>query len=143
MKGIIALALAAAASASPVLIESQDDIAPLISADNAETIPNSYMIKFKDHVTHTHASAHHDWVHDLHTTTELRKTELRKRSQSPFLDDIYHGLKHTYNIAGSLLGYSGHFDEEVIDQIRRHPDVSEAPNCYEWRFVQLIPSSIY
>jgi cerevisin len=126
MKGIFALALAAAASASPVLIDSmQEDLAPLVSAENAKEIPNSYMIMFKDHVTHNLAASHHDWVHDLHTTTENRKTELRKRSQSPFVDELFHGLKHTYNIAGSLLGYSGHFDEGVIEQIRRHPDVSE------------------
>ena len=81
---------------------------------------------FKDHVTHNLAVDHHDWVHNLHTTTQTRKTELKKRSQTPFVDELFHGLKHTYNIAGSLLGYSGHFDEEVIEQIRRHPDVSEA-----------------
>lgn len=126
MKGIFALALAAAASASPVLLDStQDDLAPLVSAANAKEIPNSYMIMFKDHVTTNLAADHHEWVHDLHTTTETRKSELKKRSQSPFVDEIFHGLKHTYNIAGSLLGYSGHFDEEVINQIRRHPDVSE------------------
>jgi len=32
-------------------------------------------------------------------------------------------LKHTYNIASEFLGYSGHFDEAVIEQLRRHPDV--------------------
>jgi hypothetical protein len=25
-----------------------------------------------------------------------------------------------------LLGYSGHFDEDVIEQVRRHPDVSQS-----------------
>jgi cerevisin len=39
------------------------------------------------------------------------------------VDDIFHGLKHTYNIAGGLMGYSGHFDEDTIEQIRQHPDV--------------------
>lgn len=43
------------------------------------------------------------------------------------VDEIFHGLKHTYNIAGSLLGYAGHFDDETIEQIRRHPDVSSPP----------------
>lgn len=31
-------------------------------------------------------------------------------------------MKHTYNIPG-LMGYSGHFDEDTVEQIRRHPDV--------------------
>ena len=126
MKGIIGLALAAAASASPVMLDStHNDAAPIISSANAQEIPNSYMIMFKKHVTQTLAVEHHDWVNDLHITTQNRKTELKKRSQSPLADEIFNGLKHTYNIAGSLLGYSGHFDEDVIEQIRRHPDVSE------------------
>jgi cerevisin len=129
MKGVLGLALSAAASASPVLFDSttvQSDAAPILSAQNAVEIPDSYMVMFKDHVTQNLAAAHHDWVHDLHTDTQARKTELRKRSQEPFVDEIFAGLKHTYNIAGSLLGYSGHFDEETIEQIRRHPDVSGA-----------------
>ena len=125
MKGVFGLALAAAASASPVLFDSINNaIAPLVSASNAKEIPNSYMIKFKTHVTQELAAAHHGWIQDLHTTTETRKTELRKRSQEPFLDEMLAGLKHTYNIAGGLLGYSGHFDDAVIEEIRRHPDVS-------------------
>lgn len=38
--------------------------------------------------------------------------------------DLFEGLRHTYNIAGGLRGYSGHFDREVIEQVRRHPDVA-------------------
>ena len=132
MKSIYGLALAVAASASPVLLESSSkNAAPILSAQNAKEIPNSYMVMFKDHVTQTLAAEHHDWVHDIHTTTQNRKTELKKRSQTPMVDDIFHGLRHTYNIAGGLLGYSGHFDEEVIEQIRRHPDVSEQRTQFE------------
>lgn len=54
---------------------------------------------------------------------ENERTELRKRSQFPFTTDIFAGLKHTYNIGGSFLGYSGHFDESIIEQVRKHPDV--------------------
>ena len=128
MKGVFGLALAVAASAAPVIIDSFpiDGAAPVVSYDNAKEIPNSYIVKFKSHVTENLAAAHHGWVQDLHITTETRKTELRKRSDSPLADEIFRGLKHTYNIACGLLGYSGHFDEDVIDEIRRHPDVSEA-----------------
>lgn len=126
MRGYLGLALAAAASASPVMLDSiNSNAAPIMSSSNAKVIPNSYIIKFKDHVTQNLAVAHHDWVQDIHASTESRKTELRKRSQTPIVDDIFQGLRHTYNIAGSLLGYSGHFDDHVIEQIRRHPDVSE------------------
>lgn len=50
--------------------------------------------------------------------------ELRKRSQFPIADDLFSGLKHTYDIAGSLLGYSGHFDNEIIEQVRMNPNVA-------------------
>lgn len=33
-------------------------------------------------------------------------------------------MKHTYHIPGGLLGYSGHFDMEVIESVRRHPQVA-------------------
>ena len=128
MKAVLSLALVAAVTASPIVIDAniaERDAAPILSASNAKAIPNSYMIKFKDHITTDLAAAHHGWVENLHVSTENRKTELRKRSQTPFSDELYEGLKHTYNIAGSFLGYSGHFDEDVIEEIRRHPDVSE------------------
>lgn len=47
--------------------------------------------------------------------------ELRKRSQAPI--SIFSGLKHTFDIAGDVLGYAGHFDQDVIERVRRHPDV--------------------
>lgn len=125
MKSFLGLTLPLLASASPVFVGSiHNEAAPVLSSANAKEIPDSYMIKFKKHVTTNLAAEHHDWVQDLHLSTQQAKTELRKRSQTPMVDDIFHGLKHTYNIAGSLMGYSGHFDEETIEQIRRHPDVS-------------------
>jgi len=125
MKGFLGLSLASLASASPVLFGSTvaQDAAPIYAAENAKTIQDNYIVVFKKHVTEKHAADHHSWVQDIHLNTQDAKTELRKRSQTPMVDDIFGGLKHTYNIAGSLLGYSGHFDEDVLEQIRRHPDV--------------------
>ena len=126
MRSFVGFSLAALASASPVLLDQSihKDAAPILSATNAKEIADNYIIKFRSHVTEKHASVHHNWVQSIHDDVQLRKTELRKRSQTPMVDDIFSGLKHTYNIAGSLMGYSGHFDEDVIEQIRRHPDVS-------------------
>ena len=67
------------------------------------------------------ACTHHDWVQDQHHEVELAK---KKRDLSQFPVTAFGGLKHTFNIAGGFLGYSGHFDEQVIEQVRRHPDVS-------------------
>lgn len=123
MKAILSLSLPLLAAASPI-IGSHGDAAPLLPSTNGKVIPNSYMIKFKEHVTSSSAAKHHDWVQELHMTTQQAKTDLRKRSQTPFVDDVFHGLKHTFDIAGSFVGYSGHFDDDVLEEIRRHPDVS-------------------
>jgi len=113
------------AAASPIVLDSiHNEAAPILSTETAKTIPNSYMIVFKDHVSHEDASAHHEWVQQIHTKTEDYRAELRKRSQIPLVDDVFEGLKHTFHIPGTLSGYSGHFDDEVVEQVRQHPDVA-------------------
>lgn len=121
--------LSVVAYANPLLRSAathSGDPAPLLSSANAKHIPNSYIIKLKPHLHPSHVSAHHEFVNALHGRHESRRLELRKRSQIPFIDDAFAGLKHTFNIAGGFLGYSGHFDDAVIETIRRHPDVSLA-----------------
>lgn len=131
MKVACLVLAAVCTSASPVLNVGtiHNGAAPLLTSTTAKLIPNSYIIKFKDHVRHDAAAAHHSWVQDLHLSSQSGKLELRKRSQFPFVDEVFEGLKHTYNIAGSFLGYSGHFDDSVIEQLRRHPDVSTSTSC--------------
>lgn len=125
MRGFLGLSvLPLLASASPVLIDTiHNDAAPILSASNAQEIPDSYMVFFKKHVSSQAAKAHHGWVQDVHLTSQNTRTELRKRGLS-FEDTMFEGMKHTYDIAGKVLGYSGHFDDEVMEQVRRHPDVS-------------------
>ncbi|RDI87021.1 hypothetical protein Vi05172_g3092 [Venturia inaequalis] len=94
--------------------------APLYETANTRHIPNAYIVKLKDHVKQSGAAAHHSWVNNLHIQTEGRKLELKKRG---IVDNAFSGLKHTYNIAGTFLGYSGHFDDDVLAQMRQHPDV--------------------
>jgi len=113
------------AAASPILEVGtiHKDAAPVLSSTYAKELPNSYMVVFKKHVKHADAKVHHSWVQNIHTKSESDRMELRKRSQFSLATDAFEGLKHTYNIVGSLMGYSGHFDDETIEQIRRHPDV--------------------
>ena len=111
-------------AASPGLVDTiHNEAAAILSSVGAKHIPNSYIVVFNKHVTLDVAFAHHTWVRDLHASSQA-KAELRKRSQFPFQDMVFDGLKHTYNVAGGLMGYSGHFDDEVIEELRRHPDVS-------------------
>jgi len=125
MRGIVALSLAACAAAAPAVSHGSvhGDAAPILSSTDAEVIPNAYIIKFKKHVSESTIKDHHSWIQQLHTQREDVRTDLRKRGQLPMVDDVFHGLKHTYNIGRQFLGYAGHFDEDTIEQVRRHPDV--------------------
>ena len=118
------LALLPLAAASPFKVGTiHNDAAPVLSSTTAEeVVPNSYIVVLKKHVKD--AKKHHEWVQSVHTKAQDERTELRKRSQFPITTDIFEGLKHTYDIVGGLTGYSGHFDDETLEQIRRHPDVS-------------------
>lgn len=132
MRGIAALSFAAYAAAAVVPSFStgtiHNDAAPVLSASNADAIPNRYIIKFKKHVTDSHASDHHTWLNSVHTANQAaRELELRKRGDYSLVDDVFEGLKHTYKIGGAFMGYAGHFDDATIEQIRQHPDVSLSP----------------
>lgn len=123
MKGILGLSLLPVLTlASPMVMPStiHNGAAPILSSSNAVEVPDSYIIVFKDHVDSASAAAHHSWVQDVHS----QHSELRKRSQIPFSGDVFAGLKNTFEFGGNFLGYSGHFDEGVIEAIRQHPDVS-------------------
>jgi cerevisin len=126
MRGLITLSLAACAAAAPSFSHEtiHGDAAPILSSSNAEVIPNSYLVKFKTHVSEQSAQHHQSWIQQIHTAGEEERMELRKRGQIPLIDDVFRGLKHTYKIGEHFMGYSGHFDESVIEQVRRHPDVS-------------------
>lgn len=126
MRGFLALSLAACAAAAPSFSHEtiHGDAAPLLSSSNAEVIPNAYIVKFKKHVTESAASDHHMWIQDIHSSRESVHLDLKKRG---LVDDVFRGLKHTYKIGQGFLGYSGHFDDETIEKVRRHPDVSLAP----------------
>jgi cerevisin len=123
MKGFLGLTLLPLlVAASPTWTESiHNGAAPILSSTSAKEIPDSYIVVFKKHVGASAASAHHSWVQDIHADNV--RMELKKRSLFGFDNDPYLGLKHTFHVAGSLMGYAGHFHEDVIEQVRRHPDV--------------------
>ena len=111
------------ASASPIFgVDTiHNEAAPLLSSSESKTISDSYIIVFKKEVSHATIDEHHKWVQMQHVEVESAKRDLQKRSQIPI--SVFGGLRHTFNIAGSILGYSGHFDEDVIERVRYHPDV--------------------
>ncbi|KAI1178928.1 peptidase S8/S53 domain-containing protein [Nemania sp. FL0916] len=128
MRGLVALSLAYAATAAPSFSHEtiHGGAAPVVSSSTAEEVPNSYIIKFKDHVTESSIATHHSWVQKIHGDRENERVELRKRGQIPLMGDVvdtFTGLKHTLKIGTGFLGYAGHFDDAVIEEVRRHPDV--------------------
>jgi cerevisin len=139
MKGFLGLTLLPLlAAASPTWTESiHNGAAPILSSTTAKEIPDSYIVVFKKHVGASAAASHHSWVQDIHTDNV--RMELKKRSLFGFDNDPYLGLKHTFHVAGSLMGYAGHFHEDVIEQVRRHPDVS----CYYLSSLHFGPQSPY
>ena len=124
MKGLSVLSLLpllAAASPRFGIDTIHNEAAPLLSSSESQIIPDSYIIVFKKEVSHKSASVHHSWVQEQHVEIENAKRDLHKRSQISF--SAFDGLKHTFNIAGALLGYTGHFDESLVEKLRSHPDV--------------------
>lgn len=124
MRSFVALSLVAVAQASTFKVGTiHKDSAPVLSSVEANVIPDSYIIKFKDHVDDSSASDHHTWIQELHKGDEDVRLELRKRSSEPNAD-IFSGMKHSFKIGKSFKGYAGHFHESVIEKVRNHPDVS-------------------
>ncbi|KAF9130839.1 serine protease [Mortierella sp. 14UC] len=87
-----------------------DNLAPLISSSNADVVPDSYIIVFKDGVR---ANDHSAWATSLHK---------RDLSANGIWDNIASGVKHVYDM-GSFQGLAGRFRPDVLDEIRKNPDV--------------------
>lgn len=123
----LALSFVALTYASPIYDQSLKGYAPLLSSTTASDleVPNGYIVVFKDHVRNNDLDHHTSWV-----ATQHHKS-LKKRSQIPLFKDgkvdeeleTLTGLKHTFNLGG-LLGYAGNFGEDVVESIRKHPDVA-------------------
>jgi cerevisin len=116
------LVFAAVAAATPLSVGTvHDGAAPILSATNAEVIDDHYIIKFKDHVTSSGADEHQAWIQNIHASNEDSRMELRKRGE--LSSDAFDGVKHVYRVGKGFLGYSGHFHQDVIEEIRNHPDI--------------------
>ncbi|KAM4063805.1 subtilase family protein [Hirsutella rhossiliensis] len=119
-----ALPLVAAAHAAILDAASVHHKSHAAQSIHSESIPDSYIIKFKDHVDDSAAEDHHIWVKDVHMGGGQQRLELRKRGvDDSVAADVFTGTKHTYKIGNSFRGYSGHFHQSTIDEIQNHPDV--------------------
>ncbi|KAK6359877.1 Suppressor of the cold-sensitive snRNP biogenesis mutant brr1-1 [Orbilia brochopaga] len=121
-------------AASPIIDTAVIPKAPLLSSLAAEdhTIPNSYIIVFKQGVNEQTVDAHHQWIQETHAAA-LKKRSLQiplGKPSSNFLNtvtegfaDALDGFKHAFDLPGAFKGYAGSFDESTLELIRSHPDV--------------------
>lgn len=124
MRGTFALSAAAVVQAASFSIETVHNLAaPVLSSIEADAIPDSYIVKFKDHVDDDAVSHHHSWIQNIHNEGEQQRLELRKRGELSDVAELFSGMKHTFSIGDGFKGYAGHFHESVIEQLRNHPDV--------------------
>lgn len=105
----VVLLMASTAAALPSFLQSER-LAPIVSSANADIIPDSYFVVFKNGVR---ANDHSAWVHDLHK---------RDLTANGLWDSITSGVKHVYDM-GDFQGIAGRFRPEVLDEIRKNPDV--------------------
>jgi len=105
------------ATAAPYHNSYSENVAPLVSSDSAQVIPDSYIVVFKKHVDEAKVKYHHSCIHDY---VSEEKRSLSKRG---LLGDFLSGIKHTFDF-NSFQGYSGRFSEEILDKIRRSDEVA-------------------
>jgi len=84
-------------------------LAPLVAEDHPYgTINNSYIVLFKDDLPIADKDTHMNFL-------------LAAHGDDPLLGEDFAGVTHVYD--GHITGYAGYFTENVIDQIRRLPEV--------------------
>ncbi|CAG8627065.1 10645_t:CDS:2, partial [Paraglomus occultum] len=98
--------------------DKDDDtpLAPLISSQDAEIIPDKYIVVFKTDITADQISCHHNRVN-----TAL--FEERKKYKRGFMTELISGIEHVYNLDG-FQGYSGTFSKDVLNHIRQSDDIA-------------------
>jgi len=108
------LAWALPSHQTPFLAGSPQLLAPLLSAENAEPIDNSFIVVLKDKISPEELEAHHNFLLEVLTTHGGLVSDSADGSNE---------LKHIYEMDG-LKGYAGKFTESALEQLRRHPAVS-------------------
>ncbi|KAF9897081.1 serine protease, partial [Lobosporangium transversale] len=110
----IALTASSAVVAFPSFLYSER-MAPVVSSIEAEVVPDSYIVVFKDGVRNLNEQA--TWIQDLHR----RDVALNGAWENSFDGSLESGVRHIYNM-DSFQGIAGRFRPEVIEYVRRHRD---------------------
>lgn len=107
---LVAAAFLATTAVAFPSYEREQRLAPVLTSMDAEAIPDSYIVVFKDGVQ---ANEHSAWVSNLHK---------RDLSANGMWDDFVSGVNHIFDM-GTFQGLSGRFRPDVLEEIRRNPNV--------------------
>lgn len=102
VRGVAAvLASACAALSAPV----RETVAPLVQAPGTDAVPDRYMVMLKKDVSWAAYLQHAAAVTSMYAGPDA----------SPFT--------HTYDLGDAMRGYAGHFPPDMLEFIRRQPEV--------------------
>ncbi|KAF9523823.1 peptidase S8/S53 domain-containing protein [Crepidotus variabilis] len=112
----VAVVIASTAFATPLSTSSNFNVerspltlAPLVAAHHPHgSVNNSYIIMLKDDLPETVKNSHMNFLFAAHQS-------------NPLMGDDRSGLTHVYE--PHFNGYAGRFTEDVVEQIRRMPEV--------------------
>ncbi|RIA98704.1 serine protease [Glomus cerebriforme] len=113
---LVATFFLSSTAAAPYYNSYSEGVAPLVSSDSAQVIPDAYIVVFKK-IDKTKIKYHHSCVHDY---VSEEKRSLSKRG---LLGDFISGIKHTFDFK-DFQGYAGRFSNEILDKIRRSDEVA-------------------
>ncbi|KAJ1944412.1 proteinase B, partial [Linderina macrospora] len=113
LKYVSVTIIAVVAAANPLGL-TVDSAAPLLASYESEVIPDSYIVVFKDNVAPRKQAfqSHFTWL-----ANDIQAANAR----SP-LNHEANKISHVYEDA--IVGYSGRFQPEILERIRKSPDVA-------------------
>lgn len=103
------------------------------------------IVIFKEGTTRVAMSLHLEWLNSIHLEHESLKIDLRNPNPAHSCHGHFGGVKHTFDIGGIFLSYSGQFRARVVEQVARSPDVKplsqvlSCPRCTDILLLCRIP----
>ncbi|KAI9312028.1 serine protease 1 [Dichotomocladium elegans] len=110
-------------TAGPIVTTSNSNnsgtgtVAPLFVSSEAESVADSYIVVFKNHLNDNHMEEHTSWVQSLAAAS------IRDNGFDSWLKPDTLGISHVYNLP-SFKGYAGKFGKDVLEMIRHSDDIA-------------------
>ncbi|KAI9481646.1 MAG: serine protease 1 [Benjaminiella poitrasii] len=117
-----ALLVSTLASAKPLSYQDPNNlVAPLYVSPEAEIIQDSYIVVLKNDLQSHEIKEHAEWISALAMTSARTETVDESDWLNPHITKA--GIRHVYDTP-YLKGYSGRFDNQVLEAIRQSDDVA-------------------